>query len=132
MIIRFNPICIPGRGRAQASCSVGAFARRRPAFTLTEILVAIAIIVALAAGLIPVVSGALERARGVRSIKNIQNVILIHRTCASENHDEIVPGSGSEKGRAKYGFNAPWTVIFEREGYAENRDEDAALFWTGR
>ena len=95
---------------------------KRNGFTLIEMLVVIAIIGLLTSILVPAVSGALEKARGIQSLNNLRSVFQIHQIYAADRKGEIVAGSGSEQVRRRYGFDANWKIIFEKEGLVEDRD----------
>ena len=64
---------------------------RNAGFTLIELLVVIAIIAILAALLLPVLSKAEERARGIACLDNLKQLTLAAMTYAGDNKDAVIP-----------------------------------------
>ena len=66
-------------------------ARRRPAFTLLELLVVMGIIAVLVALLLPVVSGAREQANATRCASNLRQMAIGWMMYANANHGACCP-----------------------------------------
>jgi prepilin-type N-terminal cleavage/methylation domain-containing protein len=64
--------------------------RRKPGFTLMELLVVIALMIILAGLLLPVIARGRESARRSRCIANLKQLSLAHRIYADD-YDEVLP-----------------------------------------
>lgn len=78
--------------------------RRRRAFTLAEMLTVIAIIVALIAILLPIISAAWEHARQVRCLSNIRQVTQAYLEYSAESENYLLPLDSSG---AQVGYGSP-------------------------
>lgn len=81
---------------------------RKRAFTLLELLTAIAVMAILAAILIPTISGVLGQAKGMRDLSNLRSTSVDFYSW-SQDHNGYIPNAGSPHGqttesRAYYGM----------------------------
>ena len=89
---------------------VGIARRKGQGFTLIELLVVIAIIAILAGLLLPTLTRAKSKARGIQCLGNQRQLSLAWRMYVEDNHDMLVYASEDPANRATYGYS--WTVGF--------------------
>ena len=96
--------------------STGRGAQGGPGFTLIELLVVIAIIAILAALLLPALSQAKDRAKGIRCNSNMRQVALAFMQYAGDNGERLPPlNTGNWNGRIV--VNGWWFNVLDQAKY---------------
>ena len=84
----------------------------RHAFTLVELLVVIAIIAILAALLVPVLSGAKQKAQAAFCLNNQKQLIVATHLYAGDNNDSLLP-DGDDDGDGTFWITGDMTIPIE-------------------
>src|SRR6478609_2793891 len=95
-----------GRARGETQMATISVSRRRRGFTLTELLVAIAIIAMLVGLLLPVVSRAREAANRVTCLSNLRQLATATLAYVSENGQRLPEAGTSNTDDAPYSPHA--------------------------